>query len=72
MLAILDILNFLVELVKFIVNMVVNILTVAFTAIKTLVVIFAALPTVLQVFLIAIVGVSIVYKIISLGGSGDS
>lgn len=72
MLAILDILNFIVELVKFIVNMVVNILTVAFTAIKTLVVIFAALPTLLQVFLIAIVGVSIVYKIISLGGSGDS
>lgn len=72
MLAILDILNFIVELIKFLVNMVVNILTVAFTAIKTLVVIFAALPTVLQVFLIAIVGVSIVYKIISLGGSGDS
>lgn len=72
MLALLDILNFIVELVKFIVNMVVNILTVAFTAINTLVVIFAALPTVLQVFLIAIVGVSIVYKIISLGGSGDS
>ena len=72
MLAILDILNFIVELVKFIVNMVVNILTVAFTAIKTLVVILAALPTVLDDFLFAIVGVSIVYKIISLGGSGDS
>lgn len=71
MLKIVDILKFIVNLIIMLIDMVFNVFTVAISCIKALFVILGALPPVLLTFIIAIISVSIIYKLISMGGSGE-
>ena len=48
-----------------------NVIQTILSAFQFVVSAFAALPTLIKVLLIAVIAVSVIYKVISLGGSGE-
>ena len=71
MLKIVNFLKYTFEFLKFIIELQVKIVPIIISAFNFVSSAFLSLPTSLKVFLILIVVVSIVYKVISLGGSGE-
>lgn len=66
-----DFFKFVVELIVWLVTLLYNIVATVFSCIEFIISVFSALPFSLTVFIVGICAVSIVYKIISLGSSGD-
>ena len=71
MLQIVNFFKYVFEILKFFIDQIVNMFRYILSIITFVVRVFGALPTFLSVFIIAIVSVSIIYKIISLGGAGE-
>ena len=63
--------NFLWGIISSIIELIFSVISVAISCVKSIFVIFVSLPNVLKVFLFAIVAVSVIYKFLSKGGSGD-
>ena len=72
MLQIINFFKWITSIISFLWNGFINIVKTIFTVVTGLFNLFNGLPTAIKVLLILIVAVSVVYKIISLGGSGDS
>lgn len=63
--------EFLINIVLTFIDLIVSIFSVAISSVKALVSIISALPGQFVVFITAIIAVSVVYKLISRGGSGE-
>lgn len=63
--------EFLINIVLTFIDLIVSIFSVAISSVKALVSIISALPGQFVVFITAIIAVSVVYKLLSRGGSGE-
>lgn len=63
--------EFLINIVLTFIDLIVSIFSVAISSVRALVSIISALPGQFVVFITAIIAVSVVYKLISRGGSGE-
>ncbi len=63
--------EFLINIVLTFIDLIISIFTVAISSVKALVSIISALPGQFVVFITAIIAVSVVYKLLSRGGSGE-
>ena len=63
--------EFLINIVLTFIDLIISIFSVAISSVKALVSIISALPGQLVVFITAIIAVSVVYKLLSRGGSGE-
>lgn len=63
--------EFLINIVLTFIDLIISIFTVAISSVKALISIISALPGQFVVFITAIIAVSVVYKLLSRGGSGE-
>ena len=63
--------EYVYEFLKFLVTGIIKVGKLLFSLVMFVVDAFAALPTSIKIVLIVIVAISVIYKIISLGGSGE-
>lgn len=63
--------EFLINIVLTFIDLIISIFSVAISSVKAVVSIISALPGQFVVFITAIIAVSVVYKLISRGGSGE-
>ena len=63
--------QYIFNFIKFIIELIYNIFDTVWSALTFVGNLFNALPLSIRVFLVGIVAVSIAYKLISLGGSGE-
>ena len=63
--------EFLINIVLTFIDLIISIFSVAISSVKALVSIISALPGQFVVFITAIISVSVVYKLLSRGGSGE-
>lgn len=63
--------EFLINIVLTFIDLIISIFSVAISSVRALVSIISALPGQFVVFITAIIAVSVVYKLISRGGSGE-
>lgn len=63
--------EFLINIVLTFIDLIVSIFSVAISSVKALISIISALPGQFVVFITAIIAVSVVYKLLSRGGSGE-
>jgi hypothetical protein len=63
--------EFLINIVLTFIDLIISIFSVAISSVKALVSIISALPGQFVVFITAIIAVSVVYKLLSRGGSGE-
>lgn len=63
--------EFLINIVLTFIDLIISIFSVAISSVRALVSIISALPGQFVVFITAIIAVSVVYKLLSRGGSGE-
>lgn len=63
--------EFLINIVLTFIDLIISIFSVAISSVKAVVSIISALPGQFVVFITAIIAVSVVYKLLSRGGSGE-
>lgn len=63
--------EFLINIVLTFIDLIISIFSVAISSVKALISIISALPGQFVVFITAIIAVSVVYKLLSRGGSGE-
>lgn len=63
--------EYIVSFFKMLWNLIYSLFDIVFNVVDSMIAIFKSLPAMLSVFLIALVAVSVIYKIISVGKSGE-
>ena len=71
MLQIVEFFKFIVSFFTFLIDLIWGLIQVLFSIPTFIVTVFGAIPIIFQVVILGIIAISITYKIISLGGSGE-